>query len=316
MDKILVTPRSLTAEGHPALAPLTDAGYEVVFCSAGRQPTEEELIDLLPGCVGYLAGVEPVTSRVLDAATDLRVISRNGVGIDNIDLGAAQRRGIQVCRAEGANAQGVAELAIGLLFSLARSIPYSDGAIKAGGWQRRKGMEISGRTLGIIGCGRIGRRTAEMALGLGMSVLAYDVIVDDSFRLSSRFRFASFEEILATADAVSLHCPSQPDGKPLIDAAALTRIRRGMLLINTARYNLLDADAVVAALNAGQLGGVAIDVFDREPPVANPLVGHDRVIATPHIGSFTEESVHRAVSAAVEHILNQLAIMPRQIKPH
>jgi len=310
MGRILVTPRSLTAEGHPALKPFFDAGHEVVFAAAGRQPTEEELITLLSGCVGYLAGVEPVTSRVMDAATELRVISRNGVGIDNIDLNAARRRGICVCRAEGANAQGVAELAVGLLFSLTRAIPFSDHAIKGGGWQRRKGIELRGKTLGVIGCGRIGRRTAEMAVGMGMRVLAYDVFADDAFRPSPQFSFTGFEELLAAADAISLHCPRQAGGRPLIHAAALAKVRPGLLLINTARYDLLDADAVVAALDSGRLGGVAIDVFDREPPFDNPLVGHDRVIVTPHIGGYTVESVELATSAAVANLLNQLAVAP------
>jgi phosphoglycerate dehydrogenase-like enzyme len=310
MGKILVTPRSLTADGHPALQPFFDAGYEVVFASPGKQPTEEELIALVPGCVGYLAGVELVTSRVMDAATELRVISRNGTGIDNIDLPAAHRRGIRICRAEGANAQGVAELAIGLLFSLTRSIPFRDHAITGGDWRRRKGMELRGKTLGLIGCGKIGRRTAEIAVGMGMRVLAYDLFADETFRPSPQFSFAPFDEVLAESDAVSLHCPPQPDGKPLIDASVLAKVRPGLLLINTARYDLLDANAVVAALDAGRLGGVAIDVFDREPPVGNPLVKHERVIVTPHIGGYTAESVELAASVAVTNLLNQLAPPP------
>jgi D-3-phosphoglycerate dehydrogenase / 2-oxoglutarate reductase len=310
MKRILVTPRSLTAEGHPALDALVRAGYEVVFSAAGRQPTEEELLALLPGCVGYLAGVEKVTARVLHAAADLRVISRNGAGIDNIDLDAARRRGIHVCRAEGANSESVAQLAVGLLLSLARSIPFSNQAIKAGGWQRRQGVELHGKTLGVIGCGKIGRRTAEMALALGMAVRAYDPVADESFRPSAQFRFDSFENVLTGADAISLHCPPQADGKPLIDAGALNRMRQGMLLVNTARYDLLDAEAVLAALNSGRLGGVALDVFDREPPVGNPLVGHERVIVTPHIGGYTRESTEQATSQAVKNLLEQLAIAP------
>lgn len=306
MNKILITPRSLTAQGHSALDRLDGEGYQVVFSTAGRQPTEDELIALLPGCVGYLAGVEPVTDRVLDAAVDLRVISRNGTGIDNIDLEAARRRGIAICRAEGANADGVAELAIGLLLALARSIAASDRIIKGGTWQRQKGMELRGKTLGIVGYGKIGRRVAEMAAGLGMNVVAHDVLVEKPLVVSERFRFAAFDDLLASSDAVSLHCPPLCNGQRLIDAATIAKMPRGAFLVNAARYDLLDVEAVTTALDDGRLAGLAIDVFDSEPPVENPLVGHPHVIATPHIGGFTEESIERAVSVAVDNLLNHL----------
>src|SRR6476620_1887920 len=134
--RILVTPRSATCAGHPALKRLREAAYEIVLCSAGKQPGEDELCALLPGCVGYLAGVERITQRVLDAADALRVISRNGTGVDNIDMVAAKARGIDILRAEGANARAVAELTIGQVFALARGIPSCDAAMKRGAWER------------------------------------------------------------------------------------------------------------------------------------------------------------------------------------
>ena len=305
-EKILITPRSLTKDSHPHLGRLTSAGYELVFSSPGKQPAEEELLTLLPQCAGYLAGVEPVTAKVLEAALALRVISRNGTGIDNIDLAAAQRRGIRICRAEGANARGVAELAVGLILALARSIPFSDHHLKAGDWQRRKGMELQGKTLGVVGCGRIGRLVASMGLGLGMNVVGYDVVPDPSFQPSNGFRFASLDEVLTRSHIITLHCPPLPSGRPLIESTALGKMLKGVLLVNTARYDLIDASALAASLQSGQVAGAAIDVFDREPPVGNPLVAHDRVIATPHIGSFTEESVDRAVEVAVTNLLTYL----------
>lgn len=297
-SRILVTPRSVTQHGHSALQKLRDAGWEVVFCTPGRQPDEEELLRLLPGCVGYLAGVEKITARVLEVATGLRVISRNGTGVDNVDTAAARARGIVVCRAEGANARGVAELAIGLMLALARAIPASDRAIKAGRWDRQTGFELEGKTLGLIGCGRIGRLVAKMAAGLDLRVVAYDVAP------ATDMAMAPLEELFSMADVISLHCPA--DEKPVVDAAALAQMKRGALLINTARAGLLDEAAVLAALESGQLGGLASDVLEGEPPANRRLAEHPRVIVTPHAGGFTRESVDRAISVAVDNLLETL----------
>jgi D-3-phosphoglycerate dehydrogenase / 2-oxoglutarate reductase len=307
MDKILVTPRSVTACGHPSLAKLRDAGYEVVFPTPGKQPTESDLLRLLPGCVGYLAGVEPVSANVLEAARGLKVISRNGVGVDNVDLAAAKRLGIPVCKTLGANSRGVAELTMAHILSLARWISFSDARIKAGGWERRKGFELIGKTLGLVGCGNIGRLVAKFALGLDMKVLAYDVMPDNSFAPSPNFRYTTLDEVLANSAIISLHCPAQSNGKPLIDATALSRMKKGVMLVNTARADLIDDAALAVALQSGHVAGVATDVFKTEPPTGDPLVLNDRLLATPHIGGFTEESVDRALDMAVDNLLTELS---------
>jgi phosphoglycerate dehydrogenase-like enzyme len=305
VSRVLVTPRSITrGGGHPALKALRDAGHEVVLSTASQQPAEDELLRRLPGCAGYLAGVEPVTAAVLEAASDLRVISRNGVGVDNIDLAAADRLGIRVCTTPGANARGVAELALGLVFSLARAIPQSDRTVKAGAWERSKGIELAGRTLGVVGCGAIGRRVCELALGMGMQVAAHDPLADASFAPGPAFTYAALEDVLARADVLTLHCPA--GGRPLLDAAALARMKPGAFIVNTARAALIDRAALLAALDEGRVAGAALDVFDEEPPVGDPLAAHPRVIATPHVGGFTGESVDRAVTAAVDNMLAAL----------
>jgi len=305
VSRILVTPRSVTAAGgHPSLQALVDAGYEVVYSAAGKQPSEAELIALLPGCVGYLAGVEPITERALSAADALRVISRNGTGVDSVDLKAAEARGIRVCRAEGANARGVAELTIGLMLALVRAIPLNDAALKAGGWERRKGVELTGRTLGLVGCGRIGRYVAECALGLGMKALAYDLYPDAAYSPGAGFAYAGLDEVIARADVLSLHCP--PAERPLIDADAIAAMKPGVYVINTARHGLIDDDAALAALESGRIAGLALDVYGKEPPEDRRLASHPRVVATAHIGGFTSESVDRAMSAAVDNLLEAL----------
>ena len=306
MSKVLVTPRSVTRGGHPSLARLTDAGYEIEFCKPGEQPSEEELIALLPGCVGYLAGVEKVTERVLSAAGTLKVISRNGTGVDNIDLPAAECLGVEILRADGTNARGVAELTIGLMLALARGIPYGDATMKRGEWVRRKGVELEGRTLGLVGCGRIGKLVAGFALALGMRVAAFDVCEDQQFAHSPAFSYAPLDQVLRESDFVSLHCPASSDGAALVDSDAISRMKKGAFVVNTARASLLDWKAISLAIKNGHVAGVATDVFETEPPDDLGPLASDRIIATPHVGGLTEESVSRAMSAAVGNLLDFL----------
>ena len=305
-QRILVTPRSVTKAGHPSLQRLRDAGFEVVFCAPGRQPDEAELLRLLPGCAGYLAGVEKISARVLEEAPGLNVISRNGVGIDNIDLEAARRLGIAVCTTPGANARGVAEMAIGLMFALARAVPASDRALKEGRWERTQGMELNGRVLGVVGCGQVGRVVTAMALGIGMRVAGYDIVRSPAFNPGGGFQYVEFNDLLAAADVVSLHCPACPGGRPLVDRAALARMKKGALLINTARASLVDEAAALEALESGSLGGLATDVYLEEPPGDLKLVRHPKVVATPHAAGSTAESVGRAMEQAVDNLLEHL----------
>jgi D-3-phosphoglycerate dehydrogenase len=308
MPKILVTPRSLTRGGDPALDVLRAAGFELVCCTPGKAPGEEELATLVPGCIGWLAGVEKITDAVLAKASALKVISRNGTGVDAIDLEACRSRGIAVVKADGANARGVAELTLGLILSLLRSIPLSDSRMKAGGWERRQGGELEGKCLGVVGTGRIGRLVTRFALALDMTVIAHDAYPDAALEGTSGFRYASLAELLASSDIVTLHCPPLPGGLPLIGREELGSMKKGSCLVNTARAGLVDSDTVLAALNEGRLAGYAVDAYDREPPDPHPLYAHDRVIATPHIGAFTAESVARATRAAVDNLLAALHV--------
>ncbi len=306
MNKVLITPRSLTRDGHPSLDMLRDAGYEIVYATAGKQPSEDELIEKLPGCIGYLAGVEKISAKALEAATDLKVISRNGSGIDNIDLDAAKRLGITICKTEGANARGVAELTVGFIFALVRFIPFHDAKMKDEAWERRKGIELDGRAFGLIGCGQIGKETAVRALGLGMNVAAFRRHPDHSFAPSDRFEWTSFDELVQGSDIISLHRPANPSGEPVIDQAAIGKMKKGVFIINTARASLIDEKAVLEGLESGWIAGFATDVYSHEPPDDFNLVKHNRVIATPHLGGFTGESVDRATRGAVENIISTL----------
>jgi D-3-phosphoglycerate dehydrogenase len=303
--KILVTPRSLTTDPHPAFEIFAQHGYELVLGPRGQQPDEAALVALVPGCIGWIAGVEPVSETVLAAATSLRAVSRNGVGTDNLPVARMKERGIAVLTADGANAAGVAELAIALMMAGLRHVPAADRGIKAGGWPRRRGREIRNCRLGVVGCGALGRDVAKLAGGLGARVIGYDPMRPD-FNRPPNFRWAEISDILAECDIVTLHCPPPPGGKPLIDAAALALMPRGGILVNTARAALVDEPAVLAALDSGQLETYAADVFAEEPPCSLELAGHPNVIATSHIGAFTQESVDRATIAAIENLLTAL----------
>jgi D-3-phosphoglycerate dehydrogenase len=306
MARILVTPRSLTLTPHPAIEALREKGHEVVYSTKGQQPAEAELERLVPTVEGWLAGVEPISEAVIERANRLRVISRNGVGIDNLPMPALARRGVTVRTAEGANATGVAELAIALMLSALRHIPAADRGIKEGQWPRLRGKEIRNRRVGVVGCGAIGGEVARLAVALGASVVAFDPARPSLPIPPERLRFADLPDLLREAEILTLHCPPPKNGKPLIDAPALAALPRGAILVNTARATLVDEGALIAALDEGQISAYAADVFAEEPPRSLALAGHDRVIATSHVGGFTEESVDRATVVAVANLLESL----------
>jgi len=312
MNKILVTPRSLTVAGsHPELEPLAASGYELVFSGAGVRPDERELVHLVPGCVGYLAGMEKISARVLEAATDLRVLSRNGTVLDNVDLQTAARLGIKVLTADGANTRGVAELTIALMLAVARAIPLSAITMARGEWERVKGFELEGRTLGVVGCGRIGRLVAQIAaVGFGMRVLGYDPYPPQIPIQVPTFELVPFDKLLRESDVVSLHCPPLDNGSALITTRNIHLMRHGVVLINTARGSLVDFDAVLEALEGERIFGFATDVYPEEPPESHVLFKHPRVITTPHIGGYTDESVARASRVAVANLIDSLQNVP------
>ena len=275
--------------------------------SAGRTPTVAELHALLCDetrgpVVGYLAGVEPIPAEVLSAAPSLRVISRNGVGTDAVDTSAAAAAGIAVEIARGSKAaQGVAELAILHILASLRFLGSGIDSVRQGGWDRTRGRELAGRTVGVVGLGAIGRTVATIATAVGATVIASDPFITES----DLVRLVSPTELFATADVVTLHSP--PAERPLVDAGVLAMMREGSVLVNTARSALVDGGAVLEALESGRLAAYAIDAFDSEPPVLDHLLRHPRCFPTPHLGGFTDESVHRATTFAVDNLLRVLS---------
>lgn len=250
-----------------------------------------------------------VTAEVIAAGNRLRVIGRAGTGVDNIDLAAATRQGVLVVNAPTGNTVAVAEHTLGLMLGLARHIPRADATMKAGEWAKKQlqGIELRGKTLGIVGLGRIGCQVAQRARAMEMIVLAYDPFVTEERAANLGVQLASLETLLDQADFVSLHVPLTSETRSMIGRRELARLKPSARLINTSRGGVVDEAALLEALNAGQLAGAALDVFEREPPEGNPLLTHPRVVVTPHLAASTAEAQRGAALEVAHQVVDVLA---------
>ena len=305
--KILVTPTSLQpGKNDAALAPLKEFADELVFNQTGKPLSGEDLIPLLSGCDGYLAGLDFVTEKVLKACPDLKAISRYGVGFDRVDVKAAKDLGIKVANTPGVNAVAVGELAFGLILACARKIPYLDRSTREGNWVRSTGMELRGKTLGICGLGAIGKVVAECGKGFGMTVLAYDPFINEAYCKEQNIENVSFEELMKRSIVVSLHLPLLDSTKHLINAEAIAQMPDGAILVNASRGGIIDEDAAYEALKSGKLGGLGLDAFEMEPPTDSRLFEFDNVVATPHTGAHTKEATDNMAYLAVKNLIEML----------
>jgi D-3-phosphoglycerate dehydrogenase / 2-oxoglutarate reductase len=236
-----------------------------------------------------------VTAELLEGAPRLRAVGRAGVGVDNVDLDAATRRGVVVMNTPGGNSTAVAEHTLALLLALARRVPQADASLKQGRWEKKKleGIELHGKTLGLVGLGKVGTEVARLARALGMEVVAYDPYVSALVAREQQVRLATLEEVLKQSDFLSLHASATPETRHLINAKSLATAKRGIRIVNCARGELVDEAALLEALESGQVAGAGLDVFEAEPPRAavNPrLASHSNVVVTPHIAGSTEEA--------------------------
>lgn len=273
------------------LGPLRSAGFVVEKRPGLATP---ELLQAVTDCEGLIVRSETkVTSELLDSAHNLRVIGRAGVGVDNIDVSAATIRGVVVMNAPDGNTITTAEHTLALLISLARSIPQASSSLKAGRWDRKKfiGVELQGKTLGIVGLGRIGRVVASRARAMGMQIVAYDPFIAPEHARDLEIELAPLDEVYARADFLTVHTPLTPETRNLIDREALAKMKKGAHIINCARGGLIDEEALYDAITNGLIAGAAVDVFNQEPPPADhKLLKLDQVIATPHLGASTKEA--------------------------
>jgi D-3-phosphoglycerate dehydrogenase len=293
---ILTTTSSFSAEGF-------DECLNVIHNPYGRRLTESEVTGLIKEYqpVGIIAGIEPLTRQVFENATNLRVISRCGIGLDSVDLAAADDMGISVLNTPDAPTEAVAELALGMILSVLRNIPLLDRNVRNNSWKGPNGLLLKGKTVGIIGCGRIGSRLAELIKPFGCVMRGFDPAVQSH----DLIEMVSLDDLLVSSDIISLHIPLNPNTRNILSAERIKILKKDTVLINVSRGNLIDEMALYEALKTGRLYGAALDCFADEP-YKGPLMDLENVVLSPHMGSSTIETREIMERNAVDNLMSEL----------
>ncbi|KUK18626.1 D-2-hydroxyacid dehydrogenase [Thermococcus sibiricus] len=290
-----------------AIEVLKNAGLEVVY---EEYPDQDRLKELVKDVSGIIVRSKPkVTKEIIDAAPSLKVIARAGVGLDNVDVEYAKSKGIEVVNAPTASSRSVAELAVALMFNIARKVAFADRKIREGAWPKKQcmGFELEGKTLGIIGFGRIGYNVGKIAKTIGMNVLLYDVYKNYERAKEIGAEFVELEYLLKNSDVITIHVPLLESTYHLINEENLKLMKPTAVLINTSRGPIIDTNALVKALEEGWIAGAALDVFEEEPlPKDHPLTKFDNVVLTPHIGASTVEAQEKAGIEVAEKVVKVL----------
>lgn len=289
----------------PHVPILEQAGFEVSPCTEGANLFDAETIRAeIAGAAAIIAGAEPYTREIIEATPTLRVIARSGVGFDAVDLEACDDRRVVLTTTPGVNHHAVAELMITLLMGVARGFPDLDQRVRAGVWKRDPRSRAMGRTLGLVGLGRIGKAVVPRAAGLGLKVIATEPYPDEEFCKQWNVSLVPLEQLLAEADFVSLHNPLTPETRHFMNAERFAQMKAGSIFINTSRGGLVDEQALCAALESGHLGGAGLDVFEVEPlPLESPLVRFSNVLLSGHVAGIDRESRHDTLVMAAETIV-------------
>ncbi len=298
--KIIITTSSFATYDSSPLDELRKNHIEYTINPFGRKLTKDEVIDLAKNADGLVAGTEPLKEDVLKQLPELKVISRCGAGLDNVDLEKAKELNIKVFSTPYGPTLAVAELTLGLMLDLLRKITVMDRELRTGVWKKQMGSLLKGKKVGILGCGRIGQKVAELLTPLGVEIAYYDICSFEGAIL-----LMSKNELLSWADIITLHCSANTDGKPVIGETEMNLMKDNSWLINASRGGLVDEKALYSSLKVGKLAGAALDVFDNEP-YEGPLRSLDNVILTPHIGSYAKEGRIQMEKDAVQNLINGL----------
>lgn len=306
--KVLVTPRSYGKTDPEVFSMLERAGLEVVRNETGGILNKDGMKALLADCEGVIVGVDPMDAQVIAAAPKLRAIAKYGVGVDNIDMNAAQSRGIAVSRTVGANAEAVADYAMALILAVARKTVAIDAGCRRGDWSKLSTRDVSGAVIGILGFGAIGRHVAKRAQGFGMTVLAHDPFWDEEYAAAHGVTRATPEEIYTRCDIISLHLPLLPETKNMIGAGQLAMMRPDAILVNTARGGIIDEAALLNALEKRRIYGAGIDAFAQEPPADKRWFSLDNVVLGSHCAASTAGASRNMGRMATTNLLRDLGL--------
>jgi D-3-phosphoglycerate dehydrogenase len=279
----------------------------LVFNPSGKPLSEDELIPLLDGCEGCVAGLDHYTAKVMENAPTLKVISRYGAGVDRVDMAAAKARNVVVCNTPGANSQAVADLTFALLLCVARKVSVLDQKTREGQWPRSTGIELYGKTIGVLGLGAIGRAVAKRAGGFSMKVMAYDPLMNKEYAEANGIVPADFDTVTREADFLCLHLPLTDETRHVISADVMKAMKKGAIIVNTARGGLIDEAAAYELLASGHLGGIGLDVYETEPPQQSPLFKLENIVLTPHTASHTAEATAAMAEMSVKNLIDVLS---------
>jgi D-3-phosphoglycerate dehydrogenase len=306
--KILISTSSFGKFGKAPLNMLGEKGYEAILNPYGRKLNTEELIDLASDCEAVIAGTETYSEEVFEKLSKLRFISRCGAGLDSIDMEAAKKHNVLIKNTPNAPSEAVAELTVGLILSSLRKISLMDRNIRGGTWKKEMGNLLSGKTVGIIGLGRIGRRVVELLTPFNVKFIASEPNPDMEWVEKNNIRILSLEELLRESDIVTLHIPYSSENRHLINSKYINLMKENSILVNTSRGGLVDEDALYSALKEGKIKGVALDVMEKEP-YTGKLIELNNVVLTSHIGSYAVEG---RINMEIEAVKNLLIMRENQ----
>jgi len=305
--KVLVTSTSFGKVVKEPVELLNNQGYEIIWNKLGRPLKEKEVMERVKGVDAYIAGLDDITARAIEVADKLKVISKYGAGVDNIDIEMATRKKIVVTNTPGAGTEAVADLAFGLILAVARHIPQADKSTKQGKWRKFFGRAVNGKTLGIVGMGRIGKAVTRRARGFGMKVIYWDCRREVDVEREAEAEYVDLKVLLQRSDFVSLHLALTSETKNIIGEDEIKLMKPTAFLINTARGPIVDEDALYECLRDKIIAGAAVDAYSNQPPKDSPLLSLDNIIiTTPHMGAYTYESIMNMGITSVKNVIDVL----------
>ena len=304
--KILITPRSFASISKKPMEMLKEKRYEIIKNETGKPLNNKEMSVLIKDVDGIIIGIDDLNAGIITQAHNLKVISKYGVGVDNIDIKAATTQEIVVTNTPKANIDAVADLTFALMLALARRIPEADRETKAGNWKKFIGTSVWGKKLGVIGLGKIGRQVVKRARGFEMEILCYDIIQDEEFARQFGVRYVDLETLLKESDYITIHTPLNNATKGMIGYKELEMINENAFLINTSRGGIIDEKALYNALKNNKIKGAALDVYEKEPPENSPLAELENIIMTSHNGAYTKEAINNMGIQAAQNLIDVL----------